>query len=192
MPLLDQIRSSLCGEKEREPHPRKGTQLDTIAFFGWIIIIAYEQNRYHDVMRLFFVLCCSGCCAGAPCARASCYQLAALANRRQPQRSSSSKPTTYELTRGTSSQLSSTSSQLRGCTVALDTGIDTNKNNSFQAYVIVYLYYVKAHSVCDTFFGAIRLSVFLTNSRVLVHAPSLYRRLPVAIRLTDYLTAGSW
>ena len=83
-------------------------------------------------------------------------------------------------------------SQLRGCTVALDTGIDTNKNNSFQAYVIVYLYYVKAHSVCDTFFGAIRLSVFLTNSRVLVHAPSLYRRLPVAIRLTDYLTAGSW
>ena len=109
MPLLDQIRSSVCGEKEREPHPRKGTQLDTMAFFGWIIIIAYEQNRYHDVMRLFFVLCCSGCCAGAPCARASCYQLAALANRRQPQRSSSSKPTTYELTRGTSSQLSSTS-----------------------------------------------------------------------------------
>ena len=30
-------------------------------------------------------------------------------------------------------------SQLRGCTVALDTGIDSNKNHSFQAYVILYL-----------------------------------------------------
>ena len=32
-----------------------------MAFFGWIIIIAYEQNRYHDVMRLYFVLMLAAC-----------------------------------------------------------------------------------------------------------------------------------